>query len=143
MFHNTERMTMFKFLIPFMIIAFPAFADERATLGSCLAAIAIAEAHDNQWQATFSMDECAVIGGQAIDSGFVLMNPDSSKEDTTQALATLSGKPVNAGVRVRSPRANRHNRPRSQYTGPDFCCLDAPGYVSRNGFYHHYHLYDR
>jgi hypothetical protein len=92
------RMNKFiKFLTAPAIMLFcmvPAFAEDRATLGSCLAAIAIAEAHDNEWQEpAFTPDECAVIAGKAVDSGFVLMNPGSSKEEIDHAIRTLSGRP--------------------------------------------------
>jgi hypothetical protein len=41
----------------------------RATLGSCLAALEIAEKHGNKWQAPFSMEDCAEVAGKAIDDG--------------------------------------------------------------------------
>ena len=54
----------------FIAAAMPAFAQERAGLGSCWAAVQIAKAHDNVWQEpAFSPDECAKIVGRAIDAG--------------------------------------------------------------------------
>lgn len=39
--------------------------ENHATLGSCLAAVTIAQQHDNEWQETaFTPDECAVIAGK-------------------------------------------------------------------------------
>jgi hypothetical protein len=49
---------------------------EEATLGRCLAAISIAQRHNNQWDAPFTMDECAAIAGKAIDDGLALMPND-------------------------------------------------------------------
>jgi hypothetical protein len=97
-----------KFLIGptvmFLCVA-PVLAEEdRATFGSCLAAIEIAQNHDNEWQAPFSKDECAVIAGKAIDAGYVLMNPDSSKKDIARAIGTLSGKPVEVHGRISTHR---------------------------------------
>jgi hypothetical protein len=43
--------------------------EQRATLGSCLAAIEIAEMHDNEWQAPFSKEDCAEVAGKSIDDG--------------------------------------------------------------------------
>jgi hypothetical protein len=48
----------------------PAFAQERAGLGSCWAAVQIAKANGNVWQEpAFSPEECAKIVGRAIDAG--------------------------------------------------------------------------
>jgi hypothetical protein len=54
-----------KFLIVpavmFLCVAAVLAEENRATLGSCLAAITIAQNHDNEWQETaFTAEECAV-----------------------------------------------------------------------------------
>jgi hypothetical protein len=83
---------MLKFLIPLVVIAVPAIAGQRATFGSCLAAVEIAQLHNNEWQETeFTPEECAVIAGKAIDSGYVLINPKSSTDEIDRAIRNLNG----------------------------------------------------
>ena len=66
----------------FIVAATGAAQAENATLGSCLAAVKIAELHDNVWQSDLSMEECARIAGKAIDDGMkALAKPD---DDATQ-----------------------------------------------------------
>ena len=75
-----------------LMIAAPAMAEHRATLGSCMAAAEIAQRHNNEWQETeFTPDECAVIFGKSIDSGYVLINPKSSTDEIDRAIRDLNG----------------------------------------------------
>jgi hypothetical protein len=62
---------MYKLSIALFIAAtIPAFARERAALGSCWAAVQIAKAHHNVWQEpAFTPEECAIVVGKAIDAG--------------------------------------------------------------------------
>ena len=133
----------------------PAFAEDRATLGSCLAAIAIAEAHDNEWQEPeFTPDECAVIAGKAIDSGYVLINPKSSKDEIDRAIrnlnvgppkSTLSAAPaIDLAPKIKIPGgvgSHRNGGTSYRWEYPDYS-QDAPGYWSEYStgerFFHHY-----
>jgi hypothetical protein len=57
---------MIKFLIPLtIIIATPAIAGERLTLGACMAASAVAGAHHYKWQEKkFTREDCEAISSE-------------------------------------------------------------------------------
>jgi hypothetical protein len=61
--------------------------EPRATLGSCLTAIEIAEMHNNEWQASFSREECAEVFGKSIDDGMAMIRKGQEEpEDRGQGL---------------------------------------------------------
>jgi hypothetical protein len=51
------------------------------TLGKCLAAIDDAKRHANEWQADFSIKECADIAAKSIDNGMLLMDDATRDQD--------------------------------------------------------------
>ncbi len=57
----------------------------KASLGNCLAAVADAERHDNEWRAPFSIEECSAIGAKSMDDGFEMLRKSQESDEEFDA----------------------------------------------------------
>jgi hypothetical protein len=141
---------MIKFLIYliFFILGFLAchtsHAAGRPTLGQCMAASAMAGAHNYEWQEKkFTREDCEAITEAAPKPVDAAPAAILQKPDPVEIHIHNPAPPAPVIIQKPAPTINIHiHNERSQppvSATVDSCCLAAPGYTSRNGFYHHFH----